>query len=75
MPYYTGNMGWIGGLTMLVVMVAFIAALATVAIVLLRKYGRPALPHDDALRILNERFARGEIDQEEYEHRRSALQR
>jgi putative membrane protein len=29
---------------------------------------------DHALGILNERFARGEIDQEEYEKRKAALQ-
>jgi putative membrane protein len=30
---------------------------------------------DDALKILNERFARGEIDQQEYETRKAALLR
>jgi len=29
---------------------------------------------DNALSILNERFARGEIDQQEYEKRKAALQ-
>jgi putative membrane protein len=29
---------------------------------------------DNALNILNERFARGEIDQQEYEKRKAALQ-
>ncbi len=75
MPYwhYTGNTGWVGGLIMLMVMAIFLAGLVTTGVVLLRRYGRPALPHDDALRILNERFARGEIDHEEYEQRRTAL--
>jgi len=75
MPYwhYSDNMGSIGGLIMLVVMVIFFAGLVTVGVVLMRKYARPALPHDDAMRILNERFARGEIDQEEYEKRRTTL--
>lgn len=31
-------------------------------------------PHESALQILNERFARGEIDQAEYEERRRLLQ-
>lgn len=30
---------------------------------------------DNALRILNERFARGEIDQQEYDARKAALRR
>ncbi|TMF88531.1 MAG: SHOCT domain-containing protein [Chloroflexi bacterium] len=36
---------------------------------------RPADSGDSALNILNERFARGEIDQQEYEQRKAALQR
>jgi putative membrane protein len=31
-------------------------------------------PHESALQMLNERFARGEIDQTEYEERRRLLQ-
>jgi putative membrane protein len=33
----------------------------------------PAPPADPALQILRERFARGEIDQAEFEERRRAL--
>jgi putative membrane protein len=37
--------------------------------------GRRAATEDRALEVLRERFARGEIDAEEYESRRRALQR
>lgn len=33
----------------------------------------PSPPADEALRILDERFARGEVDTDEYNHRREAL--
>jgi len=77
MPYWhnTANMGWLGGLAMLVVMVLLLTALVTVTVLLVRRWERPVASHDAALRILNERFARGEIDQEEFEQRRTALQR
>ena len=38
-------------------------------------WGTVAGGRDDALRIVRERLARGEIDQEEYERLRSALDR
>jgi putative membrane protein len=46
-------------------------ALAVWAVLRLSR-GRPP---DSALSILNERFARGEIDQQEYEQRKAALLR
>ena len=77
MPYwhYPGTMGWAGGIGMLVLMALVLAALVTLAVVLGRRGPRPPTPGDTARRILDERFARGEIDQEEYEHRRDALMR
>lgn len=77
MPYWNhmGNVGWAGGLGMLVLMVLLVTAVIVVAVVLSRRW-RPAPNSDDtARRILDERFARGEIDQEEYESRRDALTR
>jgi putative membrane protein len=68
-------MGWVGGIGMLVLMVLVLAALVSLAFVLARRGPRPPTPADTARRILDERFARGEIDQEEYEHRRDALTR
>jgi putative membrane protein len=73
MPYWhnMGNISWFGGVGMLVLMV-LLAGLATVTVLLVRR-SEPLASHDAALRILDERFARGEIDKEEYEQRRTAL--
>ncbi|MEV4143774.1 SHOCT domain-containing protein [Amycolatopsis sp. NPDC049691] len=77
MPYwhYPTTMGWAGGIGMLVLMALVPAALVAVAVavVLARRAPQPPTPGDTARRILDERFARGEIDQEEYERRRDAL--
>ncbi|TDW29762.1 SHOCT domain-containing protein [Cryobacterium psychrophilum] len=74
-----GMGGWI---VMAVLMVLFWGGVITlVIVVLLRRprsdQGTTALrpSHHDAERILNERFARGEIDETEYLARRTALRR
>lgn len=75
MPYWNHpHLGWAGGLGMLVLMALVLAAVVTLAVVLARRGPQPP-PADTARRILDERFARGEIDQEEYERRRNALAR
>jgi putative membrane protein len=79
-PYW--NYGWggmmgFGGLMMLLFWVLLIAG----AIVLLRRLrarnldpgDRPA--HRSALDILNERYARGDIEREEFEQKRRDLER
>ncbi|MFC3454938.1 SHOCT domain-containing protein [Amycolatopsis speibonae] len=71
-PSY-GSSGWIGVVLMLAIAVIVVAGLVTIAVILLRRYARPASGHDEALRILDERFARGEIDKAEYEERRAAI--
>ncbi|WP_400160517.1 SHOCT domain-containing protein [Arthrobacter sp. BPSS-3] len=74
--------GWgIGGwIVMAVLMLIFWGGVVTVVVLLLRRphpgqgfAERPA--QDEAERILNERFARGEIDEQELTARRAVLRR
>ena len=80
--------GWYGGgwgvgawVAMAVLMLVFWGVVVTVVVLLLRRTrseGGPASPrplHHDAERILSERFARGEIDEQEFTARRAALRR
>jgi putative membrane protein len=71
---------WDGGhpwVWMLLMMLALVAALTIAAYVLIRSARQqpqpPPPPPDEAARILDERFARGEIDAEEYATRRDLL--
>jgi putative membrane protein len=79
--YDHGVSGW-GWFAMSVSMVLFWALLITAAVLLFRALGRshehththtptPATPTPE--QILGERFARGEIDEEEYRRRLGAL--
>lgn len=76
MWWYHDGPGWAGWVAMSVMMVIFWAVLVVGAIAVFR-----ALRHQDpevgrttdALRLLDERFARGEIDVEEYTERREVL--
>lgn len=66
--------GWVFGPIMMVLFLALIVA----GIVLLvrwltRSEGRQSASRPDALAILQERFARGEIDKDEYDDRRKTL--
>ncbi len=87
MDYGYGNGGGQWGLWVLtiVAMVVFWGALAWIIVTLVRHRGvhpvAPAVPgplspspSSGALGILNERFARGEIDEEEYTRRRTLLE-
>jgi putative membrane protein len=69
--------GWGGWLLMALVMVAFWALVVFGIVALFRGPVRPgprrADGGRDAQRILDERFARGEIDAEEYRSRQSLL--
>ncbi len=72
---------WSGGhwVVAAVMMVLFLAALVALVLVLVNGSGPrtgpsvEAAPHETAERILNERFARGEIDEEEFVRRRDTL--
>ncbi|MDS0134763.1 MULTISPECIES: SHOCT domain-containing protein [unclassified Amycolatopsis] len=77
MPYWhsPATMGWAGGIGMLVLMALILAGLVALVVVLARRAPQPPSTDGAARRILDERFARGEIDQEEYERRRDTLAR
>lgn len=73
-----GAGSWIG---MIVTALIFCAAVVAFIVWIVRQSpGRqigspPPAPHSSAEQILNERFARGEIDETEFLARRSALRR
>ncbi len=81
--YRVHDNGWAPGqwILMAAMMFVFWAAVIGVIVALLRRpavHGpgggpAPSAPHDDAERILAERFARGEIEQDEYVRRRDTL--
>ncbi|MCG2621648.1 SHOCT domain-containing protein [Arthrobacter sp. I2-34] len=79
---YGWDGGWgVGGwIAMALMMLLFWGGVVTVAILLIRGprhagWGAHEQSWDDAERILNERFARGEIDEQELNARRAALRR
>jgi putative membrane protein len=75
------GMGWGGWIMMIVIVLTVWAVVAVVGIALFRGLrtrevgGRDATdaPTSDAGRLLDERFARGEIDSDEYTARRETL--
>jgi putative membrane protein len=78
MMYWTNHdlSGW-GWVAMMLSMVVFWGLLITLAVVLVRGLNRPAGQADEARpspeRLLAERFARGEIDEDEYRRRLATL--
>lgn len=68
-----GGTGWLG--PAVGVGIVLIAGIVLLAIALARRGAKPAAPDPTAVRVLEERFARGEIDTEEFEHRRDILRR
>lgn len=78
MGWYGDGMGWAGWLMMAVVMIAFWALVVMAGIALFRGTNRASRLDDrvappDPRGVLDERFARGEIDAEEYQARRAVL--
>ena len=78
--YMHDGMGWGGWVFMTVLFVLVVALLVVAVLALLRGWGQGGSrsePQGDgrtsADRLLDERFARGEIDEEEYRRRREVL--
>lgn len=73
--------GWSGHgstgswVVMVLLLLVFWAGVVTVVVLALRHVGRRAdpVPHLEADRILHARFARGEIDEQEFLDRRATL--
>jgi putative membrane protein len=76
MGWYQDGTGWGGWLVMAVAMIAFWALVVVAVIALFRGVtsSRDASSRQDPMDILDQRFARGEIDEDEY-HARSAVLR
>jgi len=84
--YGDGGSHWVAWVSMGVAMIVFWGALAWIIVTLIHHRGAAlgpgaASPHpsvppptSDGLRILNERLARGDIDEEEYTRRRSLIE-
>ena len=74
MMWWSGSWGWEAWLAMSLGMLVFWALVAWVIVVLVKssngwRYDGRRDPRD----ILDERYARGEIDEDEYKHRRELL--
>ena len=73
MWWHGGTGGWWMWLTMMVAMIAFWGVVLWALIAVVRGTGRTEPSGPDPERVLAERFARGEIDEEEYRRRRDVL--
>lgn len=69
-----GGFGWIFMLLLLIIVVAIAVGLVRDLFLGLRAHRHgPGAPGSSALQILDERYARGEIDADEYKRRRADL--
>ena len=77
---HMGSWGWGGMIIGPIMMIVFIAVAVAVVVLVVRWLGGPGqggavhgAPGKTALDILKERYAKGEIDSEEFEERRRVL--
>lgn len=82
MDWYGGGVGWAAWLLMAAMMVAFWGVVVTVVVLVAHNLGRDRdrdrdtrARQRDPQEILDERLARGEIDEQEYRRRRELLRR
>lgn len=68
-----GDGSWVSWLLMSLMMLVFWGGIIVLVVWAIRGFGRTSEPRHDAESILEERFARGEIDAEELESRRKVL--
>ena len=76
--YYQHGMSWGGGWFLGPVLMVLVFVIVVVAVAMsLRFFGNTAgqNPVDRAIEILNERFAKGEIDEAEFQKRKDALRK
>ena len=75
-----GGWGWGAWLPMMLFMLVFLGVVVWAVVMFTRSWTSRPSDHDhvehvtDPRRILDERFARGEIDEEEYRKRKAVLQ-
>jgi putative membrane protein len=78
-PQYGAEYGWMGIVVLIVTMLLVSGVLITLGVFALRRFGHGGNPSagsqvsTESERILDARFARGEIDEQEYQHRRELL--
>lgn len=71
--YWHDGWGWGGGLVMLLLTIAFWVGLTAIIVTVVKGSGDRRGLGGDAQEILDQRFARSEIDQNEYETRSAVL--
>jgi putative membrane protein len=71
------GMGWFGTILMAVFWIAILVGLVFLirwVVVSTKPEAREAKPEDSAMEILKKRYARGEIDKQEFEEKKKALE-